>query len=252
LTKCYADILRSFIRTYCLLVSLLFVACLYPGSGTNSACAEVTDSVVSVPKVKGIFKARALAADTSATKVMDETAIILPDSAKILIKDTDSLAVYKPDPQKAIWYSALCPGLGQLYNRRYWKLPIVAAGIVGMAYGIGWNQKYYTAYTNAYRDISDDNPNTKSYLDLLSSSAGSYDTSQLTTILKNRQQSFRRSRDLSIIGAVGVYLVCLIDAYVDAQLYDFDISPDLSFLPQSKTPGFGGIGSIGLNLAFHF
>jgi len=207
---------------------------------------------VNTPKVKHIFKAITLAADSSATKVMDETAIILPDSAKTLIKDTDSLVVYKPDPQKAIWYSALCPGLGQLYNRRYWKLPIVAAGIVGMAYGISWNQKYYTAYTNAYRDISDDNPNTKSYLDLLSNTTGGYNTSQLTTVLKNRQQSFRRSRDLSIIGAVGIYLVCLIDAYVDAQLYDFDISPELSFLPQSKTPGGRGIGGVELNLAFHF
>jgi hypothetical protein len=84
-----------------------------------------------------------------------------PDTA------ASSTTVYKPDPTKAIWYAALFPGLGQIYNRRYWKLPIVAGALAGVAYAISWNSKYYTAYTNAYRDIADDNPNTDSYLDLL-------------------------------------------------------------------------------------
>jgi len=179
-----------------------------------------------------------------------DTTTLLSDTAKT-VKDTASVEVYKPNPKKAIWYSALCPGLGQLYNRRYWKLPIVGAGVAGIAYAIGWNSKYYNAYTNAYRDITDNDPNTKSYLNLLSGT-GSFSESQLTTVLQNRQKSYRRYRDLSYIGAVGVYLICLIDAYVDAQLYDFDISPDLSFHTQPALPGFGGAKGFEINLAFHF
>jgi hypothetical protein len=160
--------------------------------------------------------------------------------------------VYKPDPTKAIWYSALFPGLGQLYNRRYWKLPIVAAGVVGLSYAIGWNSKYYVAYTNAYRDISDTNPQTNSYLDLLPPGTTSFNPSQLTTILKNRQQKYRRSRDLSYIGAVGLYLICILDAYVDAELYDFDVSPDLSLTPLPTPQGFGGAKAVELSLSFRF
>lgn len=225
--------MKKIIRTYCLLVSILFASCLFPEAGANSACAAVTDSIKDM-KSPGTLVNK------------------FSDTITSLSVDTASVKIYKPDPQKAIWYSALCPGLGQLYNRRYWKLPIVGAGVVGIAYAIGWNGKYYTAYTNAYRDIADDNPNTNSYLDLLPKGYTDYNISQLTTLIKNRQQIYRRYRDLSIIGAVGVYLICMIDAYVDAQLYDFDMSPDLSFRPQSISPGLGGTKGFEVSLAFQF
>ncbi|MCK9311793.1 MAG: DUF5683 domain-containing protein [Bacteroidales bacterium] len=225
--------MKKIIRTYCLLVSILFASCLFPEAGANSTCAAVTDSIKDM-------------------KYPDTLVNKLPDTTTSISADTASVRIYKPDPQKAIWYSALCPGLGQLYNRRYWKLPIVGAGVMGIAYAIGWNGKYYTAYTNAYRDIADDNPNTDSYLDLLPKGYTGYNIAQLTTLVKNRQQTFRRYRDLSIIGAVGVYLICMIDAYVDAQLYDFDMSPDLSFRPQSVSPGLGGIKGFEVSLAFQF
>jgi len=241
--------LRSFIRTYCLLVSLLFVSCLLPGAGLSSANAAVSDSMEKVQLNRDSTEQH-ITLDSSGNIISDDLTIHLPDTAKVVSADTSSLVVYKPDPQKAIWYSAICPGLGQLYNRRYWKLPIVGAAIVGVAYAIGWNQKYYNAYTNAYRDISDEDPNTKSYMNLLPASYTESDALQLSTVFKNRQQIYRRSRDLSFIGAVGVYLICMIDAYVDAQLYDFDISPDLSLLPPT-TPN-GGIGGVELSLAFHF
>lgn len=160
-------------------------------------------------------------------------------------------AIHKPDPSKAIWYSALCPGLGQLYNRRYWKLPVIAAGIAGISYAINWNSKYYVAYTNAYRDISDNNPTTESYLKLLPPGY-EFNTSQLTNILKNRQQKYRRTRDLSYISAVGLYLICILDAYVDAHLYDFDISPDLSAVPAIPGDGFGNVRTLELRLSYRF
>jgi len=241
--------LKSIIRTYCLLVSILFTACFYPAAGVNSVYAEVSDTIGTLNKP---VKTDALTTDSLIIPIYGLEKNLLPDTAKALSVDTISREIYKPDPKKAIWYSALCPGLGQLYNRRYWKLPIVGAGIVGMAYAIGWNGKYYNAYTNAYRDIADNDPNTKSYLALLPKGTNNYTEAQLTTVLKNRQQIYRRYRDLSIIGAVGVYLFCLIDAYVDAQLYDFDISPDLSILPPSASPGFGGAKGFEFSLAFQF
>jgi hypothetical protein len=162
------------------------------------------------------------------------------------------VAAYKPDPKKAVWYSALCPGLGQIYNRRYWKLPFIGAGMIGVAYAIGWNSKYYNAYTHAYRDISDTDPNTNSYLDLLPPGATGYTLSYLETVIKNRQKQFRRNRDLSYMSAAGVYLVCLLDAFIDAQLYDFDISPDLSLTPARGKSGFAGFERVELGLAFRF
>lgn len=228
--------MKSKLRKYYLLVSCLFASYFYPGSGVNIAYAEVPVTIL----------------DSTLTRYLNFASNQPLVNTTVQAVDTIAPETYKPDPHKAVWYSALCPGLGQLYNHRYWKLPFVGAGVVGIAYAIGWNGKYYNAYTNAYRDISDNDPNTTSYLDLLPKTSGSYNTSQLATVLKNRQQTYRRSRDLSYIGAVGVYLLCLIDAYVDAQLYDFDISPDLSILPRYSSPGFDGARSVEISLAYKF
>ncbi len=183
-----------------------------------------------------------------------DSLILRPDIESFVNTDTAALPerkLFKPLPSKALWYAALCPGLGQLYNRKYWKLPIVAGGAVGLAYAIDWNGKYYVAYTNAYRDISDNNPETNSFLDLLPPGY-SYTESQLRTVLKNRQQTFRRQRDLSIIGAVGFYLVCILDAYVDAELFDFDVSPDLSFQLQPIRLAPSGGHALGVSCTFRF
>lgn len=156
----------------------------------------------------------------------DVIEVQMPDT--VAIQAADSSEMFVPDSNKALWFAALCPGLGQIYNRRYWKLPIVAGGIVGVSYAISWNGKYYEAYTYAYRDLIDGDPNTNYFKELIPPGA-SYSESQLQTVFKNRQQSFRRQRDLSIIVGVGLYLICLLDAYVDAELFTFDISDDLSF-----------------------
>ena len=133
--------------------------------------------------------------------------------------------LFYPDPNKAVWYGLICPGLGQIYNRRYWKLPIVYGGFVALGYGIGWYGREYTNYKRYYKDISDTNPNTKSYEELYSQ----YDKSIVTQDrLKNAMDNARRSRDLCIIGTVAFYAVTVLDAFVDASLANFDISPDLS------------------------
>src|SRR5574344_592153 len=154
--------------------------------------------------------------------------------------------VFKPDPQKSLWYAIIFPGLGQIYNRQYWKVPIVYGGVAGLTYAISWNGKYYRDYSRGYRDIMDSDPNTKSYEKLLPYSIDP-SSSEAKNLMKSRQNTYRRYRDLSIVGAVAFYAITVIDAYVDAQLADFDISPDLSMqvaptlfqTPNSYKPSVG-------------
>ena len=132
-----------------------------------------------------------------------------------------------PNSNRAIWLALVIPGGGQIYNRKYWKLPIVYGGFVGCAYALTWNNRMYKDYSQAYLDIMDSNPNTKSYEDLLPPNS-TYNEEQLKNTLKRRKDMFRRYRDLSIFAFIGVYLISIIDAYVDAELSNFDITPDLS------------------------
>lgn len=137
---------------------------------------------------------------------------------------------WRPDPKKAMWMAIVVPGGGQIYNRKYWKLPIVYGGFVGCAYAWRWNGQMYADYSQAYLDITDDDPNTKSYEKFLH--LGMEITEQnkeyFTNLFRKRKDLYRRYRDLSIFCTVGVYLLSIIDAYVDASLSQFDISEDLS------------------------
>lgn len=163
---------------------------------------------------------------------------------------------FTPDPTKAVWMSALFPGLGQIYNRRYWKLPIIVGGYLGLAYATDWNNTMLTDYTNAYRDLLDNDPSTKSYMDLFAPNVNEEDIDKtwLQSVLRSRRNYFRRNRDLCIIGMVGVYLLAMVDAYVDASLSHFDISPDLSMdvVPSFLKDGRNSLPSVGLTWALNF
>ena len=133
-----------------------------------------------------------------------------------------------PNPNKAVWLAMVFPGAGQIYNRKYWKLPIVYGGFVGCAYALNWNNKMYKDYSQAYLDIMDDDPNTKSYEDFLPlNSSISGQEERFKELFKKRKDLYRRQRDLSIFCFIGVYLLSVIDACVDAELSDFDISKDI-------------------------
>lgn len=163
---------------------------------------------------------------------------------------------FVPNPNRAVWLSALFPGLGQIYNRRYWKLPIVVGGYMGLAYATTWNNTMLTDYTNAYRDIMDNDPSTKSYMDFFPPTVNESDLDKtwLTNVLKSRKNYFRRNRDLCIICMVGVYLLAMVDAYVDASLSHFDISPDLSMdvVPTLIQDSRGDKPAIGMSWALNF
>ena len=144
----------------------------------------------------------------------------------------------KPDPLKAVWLGVIIPGAGQFYNRSYWKLPIVYGAFMGCGYAISWTQNRYSDYKRAYLDLYNDNKagtvsedESKSYIAVMPDGytltrVGGVGTWMNT--LNNRQSTYRRYRDYSILATVVVYALSLIDAYVDAQLFDYDISPDLT------------------------
>ncbi|MBR1630848.1 MAG: hypothetical protein IJ680_03245 [Paludibacteraceae bacterium] len=169
------------------------------------------------------------------SNIVQDTTVVLPvqkltREQRRLRRDSMRLN-WQPDPAKATWLAVVVPGLGQIYNKKYWKLPIVYGGFLGCAYAISWNGTMYRDYKQAYRDIIDDDPSTTSYLDILPQGytiemMGGLQTYAST--LKSRQQRYHRYRDIGIVATVLVYALSVIDAFVDAQLYDFDISPDLS------------------------
>ena len=139
------------------------------------------------------------------------------------------LASFTPDPGRATWSALVFPGGGQIYNHKYWKLPIVYGGFLGCAYALNWNNQMYSDYSQAYLDIMDDDPGTASYEDFLPPRYNvEANKDYLTRVFKNRKDNYRRQRDLSIFCFIGVYLLSVVDAYVDAELSNFDITDDLS------------------------
>ena len=139
-------------------------------------------------------------------------------------------ATWTPDPQRALWLALVIPGGGQIYNRKYWKLPIVYGGFMGCIYALTWNNTMYKDYSQAYLDIMDDDPTTASYMKFmhLGRVIDNSNIERYKTLFKKRKDKYRRWRDLSFFVMVGVYAVSVIDAYVDAELSVFDISKDLS------------------------
>lgn len=137
---------------------------------------------------------------------------------------------WRPNPKRAMWLAIVIPGAGQIYNRKYWKLPIVYGGFVGCIYAMRWNDQMYKDYSQAYMDLMDNDPNTQSYNQFLhlGSTITEENKERYQNLFKKRKDYYRKYRDLSIFCLVGVYALSVIDAYVDASLSEFDISKDLS------------------------
>lgn len=196
----------------------------------------------------------ALTADSLAD--MDTTMTVV--TAKDYPYGLDGKIPFNPNPTRAVWLSALFPGLGQIYNRRYWKLPIIVGGFMGLGYGTAWNNSQLRDYTQAYRDLLDSDPSSNSYMNFFppTTSESDLDKTWLTSTMRSRRDYYRRNRDLCIICLVGLYLLCMVDAYVDASLAHFDISPDLSMdvapAVMLPSPSEGRKLSLGLNWAINF
>jgi hypothetical protein len=137
-------------------------------------------------------------------------------------------------PRKATIYSAILPGLGQAYNKKYWKIPIIYIGFGAIGYFIDWNNENYQLFRTGYRHLTDDDPETQDYLKIEAVRRNNYDLNNptqfnnLKTALSKQQDYYRRNRDLLFISIVGFYGLNIIDASVDAHLFDFDIGDDLT------------------------
>jgi hypothetical protein len=191
-----------------------------------SAQVEVSDSIIMA--IDSMYNAMPI--DTTA--VRDS----LEQGTLTFVKDEKPLKVerdwntWRPNPQRALWLALVIPGGGQIYNRKYWKLPIVYGGFVGCIYAMIWNNMMYKDYSQAYLDIMDDDPGTASYNKFLhlGRQITPANEERYKQIFKSRKDKYRRWRDLSFFCMIGIYAVSVIDAYVDAELSSFDISKDLS------------------------
>lgn len=152
---------------------------------------------------------------------------------------TEQSPVKMHSPHKATIYSALVPGLGQIYNKKYWKLPIIY-GLTGVfIYAFDFNNDQYNKYKNAYADLS---------AEKISDFEG-YTKSQVLRL----KDGYRRNRDLNVIVLAGIYMLNIIDATVDAHLFDYDISEDLSLNIQpvvNRT--FDNQSALGVSCSFSF
>lgn len=180
----------------------------------NDTILQVDDSLFQIEKVS----------------LIDTISFSLVDTLPVKKQKRD-WKTWRPNPKKALWLAIVIPGAGQIYNRKYWKLPIVYGGFVGCAYAMRWNNMMYKDYSQAYIDLTDDDPNTKSYERFQQFSNRITDANiqrRYQELFKNRKNRFRRWRDLSFFVMCGVYAISIIDAYVDASLSEFDISDDLT------------------------
>lgn len=154
-------------------------------------------------------------------KAQDTVTVVREDSLIIQSKDTVLLKTYSAryDPRKALLYAAIIPGLGQIYNKKYWKLPLVYGGFIGIGYGINFYQEGYIKYKkelyynieNGYEGDTDIRP------------GDVYSTSNYRKIV----DQYKRERDFMIILMGGMYLLQMVDAHVDAHLKEFDLNPNL-------------------------
>ena len=202
-----------------------------PQVALDSLNAQTESALQRVSAADSLALADSIAAENK-KRLLEMTSSTTP---QVSPTPTDSIngalnkKVFIPNPTKATWLALVIPGGGQIYNRKYWKLPIIYGGFAVYAYALTWNNKMYKDYMQAYKDAALGNWEANSIHDLLP--PGYLDRTpktQITETLRKRKDTYRRYRDLSIFAFIGVYLISVIDAYVDAELSNFDITPDLS------------------------
>ena len=175
----------------------------------------------------------------------DSTILIQPemDTTK-LIAAADSISSEEADEirsNKAALYAAILPGLGQIYNKKYWKLPILYGGAATLGFWIDFNNKKYQQYRNAYleqRSLPEE-----LWTDPLAINVQSDN-------LQNGIDYYRRNRDLLMILLAGVYFLQIVDAYVDAQLMNFDVSENISFRIEPGLMPDAYISSVNFGMKF--
>ncbi len=158
---------------------------------------------------------------------------------------------------RATTLAMICPGAGQIYNKSYWRVPIVVGGFATTIYCIDWNNRGYQRFKKAYRLKADYDANPELFPN---GSPDEFGGRYSTSFLKNLRNSYRRNRDLCIILTAGLYILQAVDAHVDAHLRSYDISKDLSvsltptigYSYNRMSPYSGGGATLGMNLGLTF
>ncbi|ORL45285.1 DUF5683 domain-containing protein [Zunongwangia atlantica] len=180
-----------------------------------------------------------LTAQEDSLSVQNPTVIRNPEDAKDLEEEQD----YKPynalAPAKAAFYSAILPGLGQIYNGRIWKVPLVYAGIGIPVYFYIDNDRQYNRYRDAYKQR-------------LAGREDEFAGRISDQGLRSAQELYQRNKEISILVAIGFYALNIIDANVDAHLQQFNVSEDLSLKPNYNLDKFTGKSNYGFSLNFKF
>jgi hypothetical protein len=151
----------------------------------------------------------------------DSASFVQPENTIVVLDTGSNDSLLKPklhSPKKAAWMSAVLPGLGQGYNKKYWKIPIVYAGFAGTTLGIVYYYMKYADYRDEYRNRLNNKP------DLLQSKFANNGDDNIKALKLQQQQKM----EIFILVTVVWYLVNIVDAVVDAHLLSFDISDDLS------------------------
>lgn len=227
----------------------------------RSIAIALTCLCLSLFATANVVERDSIVPDTIPIKVSDHGIEVMEQTGKEAIATptkSEEVKRFKPNSTKAVLYS-IVPGGGQIYNRVYWKLPIVIGAYTACYYAISWNNNNLIDYATAYRDIKSNTPmEHQSWQDFLPYGVDpkSYvNNTGFHEQLKRGRDFYRRNRDLSIIITAAVYALFMIDAYVDAELYNFDISPNLTLSyaptyipPTPQTPDSG----VGLQLALRF
>lgn len=220
---------------FCVTV-LLAIACVAPAAAQTGMEITANDTIAVAYPQPDSAMIENISRSLSSTAPVDSILAF----RQIKEEPADRMKVWRPDPKKATWLALIIPGGGQIYNRKYWKLPIVYGGFVGCLYAYNWNGQMYKDYRQAYLDIMDSDPNTDSYKDFFRPGYD-FDANKeyLTEVFKKRKDRYRRWRDMSIFAFIGVYAVSVIDAYVDAQLSSFDITEEINLTiePQRMRSG---------------
>ena len=153
--------------------------------------------------------------------------------------------------KKATTLSTIFPGAGQIYNKSYWRVPIVIGGLASTIYTIDWNNRGYQRFKTAYSLKVDYEKDPSKYPN---GAPDEFRGAYTSSFLKNLKDSYRRNRDLCIILTAGVYLLNILDAHVDAHLQDYDISDDLSMNlePYFDCTTIGSKPVYGVNMSLKF
>ncbi|MGQ2981967.1 DUF5683 domain-containing protein [Flavobacterium sp.] len=159
------------------------------------------------------------------------------------VKDSLMMKPYTIDPlapSKAAFYSAILPGLGQVYNKKYWKLPLVYGGMGLSFYYYSFNNDKYHEYRGAYKNRLAGRPVTGELADL--------DNDRLI----RGQRFHQRNRDLSLLITVGIYVLNIVDANVDAHLKQFNVNENLTFKPTLEQNQFDMKYNAGFSINYQF